>query len=245
MKRCGLLENIAAKVGEIKWIKCILIPFWYKLYVNPMTASRRRAYLKHGKEVLQKVDVAFKENDIPYSLIFGTLLGAVREHGFIKHDLDIDMAVWYDIDNKKIEECLINVGFKLYRRIEVDSGEFGREETYIYNNVSIDLFYFYPYNEKLKYTNVFIEFEDCKTWEDSIKKHGGLLPLKLILPLSKKVKYVPFEDLYLPIPENSIEFIEARYGKRWQIPDPTFVYPKMGDALFEYCHDKVGIVFYK
>lgn len=242
MKRKVFLENIAAKIGEIGWVRSLLLPLWYKLYINPMVESRRKAYLSHGIKVLEKLDVVFKENRISYTLIFGTLLGAIRERGFIKHDLDIDIAVWFDTDNKMIERCLTESGFRLYRRIEVCGGEFGREETYFYNNVSIDLFYFYPYDEKFKYTNVFVTFDNCKTWDDSMKKHGGLLPLKLILPLSREVKYVPFETLYLPVADNAIEFIEARYGKSWRTPDPTFVYPKMGDALFEYCRDKVGVV---
>lgn len=242
MKRNYLLERLAAQVGNVRWIKTLLNPLWKMLYINPRKKTHAKAFLNNALDSLKKLDQVFQNNGVPYCLVFGTLLGAIREHGFIKHDLDVDVAIWYDVDNLFIEKILTDAGFRLERRIEVDNGTFGREETYTYNDVNIDLFYFYPYDDNLKYTLVFVPAESCNDFKDSMKKSGGLLPLQLMLPLEKKVKYVPFENISLPVPVNALDFLEARYGKNWRVPDPTFVYPKMGEVLFSYRYDKKGIM---
>ena len=52
-------------------------------------------------------------NGYKYSLAFGTMLGAVREHGFIGHDLDIDVFVRIEDFNKNLIDCLKKAGFIL------------------------------------------------------------------------------------------------------------------------------------
>ncbi len=245
MKRSRNLEKIAKVLSGFSWLKPIGSPIWRKLYTEPLENKRRKKFLENGLTLLTHFDEVMQRANIPYSLVFGTLLGAVRDNGFIKHDLDIDVAVWGDTDKELIESILISNGFKLYRRIEVEQGAFGREETYVYKDVSIDLFYFYHIDERLKYTNVFVPFDDCRDFDESVSRYGGLLPIQLMLPLDKKVKYVPFLGIYVPIPINAIEFLEARYGQSWRIPDPTFVYPKMGDAQVEYRKDKMGKIIYE
>lgn len=50
--------------------------------------------------VMLKIDTICRENDIWYSIIYGTLLGAVRHQGFIPWDDDIDIAMPRDAYSK-------------------------------------------------------------------------------------------------------------------------------------------------
>ncbi|HBV82101.1 MAG TPA: hypothetical protein DEB74_04735 [Lachnospiraceae bacterium] len=234
------LFDTLRKIGNLPLIRLIK-PTVSKLF-DPYGETKRNKLLhENGIRILDDFNAVMSRSGINYSLIFGTLLGAVREHGFIKHDLDIDVAVWKDTDHKYIQAQLISNGYTLKSRYEVDNGNFGREETYIKDGVSIDIFYFYPYNDTLAYTIVLVPFDGNDTFEESIRSKGGLMPIQLILPFSQKTKTASFHNLSLPIIENDIEFLEARYGENWRIPDPTFVYPKMGDAKCAYRSDKLAI----
>ena len=51
-------------------------------------------------DILLDFDKACRENDIGYSIVYGTLLGAVRHHGFIPWDDDIDVIVTRENYNK-------------------------------------------------------------------------------------------------------------------------------------------------
>lgn len=57
--------------------------------IEPMMKNAWAANL----EVLHKVDRICKEHDIPYFADWGTLLGAVRHHGYIPWDDDIDICM--------------------------------------------------------------------------------------------------------------------------------------------------------
>ncbi len=45
-------------------------------------------------DLLHRVDAVFSQNGIKYTAVYGTCLGAMREHGIIPWDDDVDIAVW-------------------------------------------------------------------------------------------------------------------------------------------------------
>ena len=63
---------------------------------NP-DGSTLRKYQLHLAQVLKDFDGFCKEHDITYYMAWGTLLGAVRHHGFIPWDDDAD--IWMDRSN--------------------------------------------------------------------------------------------------------------------------------------------------
>lgn len=88
------LVEFAHKVASIPGMKTILKPIYYP-YKQSLVNRRNKQIKKYAYQVMSDFDKALSSIGVNYSIAFGTLLGAVREKGFIKHDLDLDTIVWY------------------------------------------------------------------------------------------------------------------------------------------------------
>lgn len=212
---------------------------WHTLYLDP---RKRRKMAAYGIPMLQIIDAAMRSAGKPYTLIYGSILGAVREKGFIPHDCDVDLAIWADEDYTEVWKILEKQGFVRKRMITVDGGSFGREETWKWHSIHCDFFYFYPDAHGGWYGTEFYPQDGCSEWKDSIERHGGLKVLKTLLPVTKKTHYVPFENIEMPVMDTAMEFVADYYGPGWRVPDPTFVYPRKGETNYEEMPGKLGVI---
>lgn len=139
--------------------------------------------------ILKKI---LDSHEIPFQLHAGTLLGAVREHDFIDHDEDIDLALLdkYRNDILLIIPELASVGFKICRFDHRDLLSIMRKGEYI------DFYFYKEYNKKLL---------SCSGW------------LVLREHLENSVKY-EFKGSIYDIPEDWEEYLLAEYGANWRIP---------------------------
>ena len=60
--------------------------FLLKKYNSIRFKARKKRFLKYGNETLLKAKKALESENLLFWLDYGTLLGAYREHDFIKHD---------------------------------------------------------------------------------------------------------------------------------------------------------------
>ena len=88
---------------------------------EPITSSEQKALLL---DMLKYVDGICRKNHINYSLVGGSLIGAIRHQGFIPWDDDIDIILMHDdylklqwvLSNEKGRYLLLTpTGFKKYR----------------------------------------------------------------------------------------------------------------------------------
>lgn len=218
------LRDAMHRIGKVTILKRIGLPVYLFLFENRRKKKRNRVYLENGLQALQRFNECFEKNNLEYCLAFGTMLGAVREHGFIKHDLDIDTSMWYDDYTEKLSIYLAEYGFKLLHTCVVDDGKLGRHETYQYKGVNIDIFFFYPPVDRYPYCLDFLNRPDCATYTKSMQKYGGLLPRRIELPITRERQKVQFESIELYIPSNAKQILEYRYGPDYMIPNPNCVY---------------------
>ena len=103
------IKNILSKLGLFNIVRTMV--------KKPFNSIRSYFFRKNVLKTFQKLLSILEEEKIEAFLVFGTLLGAIREKGFIKHDLDLDFGVWEDNDFLKLRECLEAKGFYLKSEI--------------------------------------------------------------------------------------------------------------------------------
>lgn len=228
MKLKHLLEDIVGSARQSTVLRKIFGPI-YRLGHHDKTIEvvdeLKKNFQQKGLKVLETFDSVMTENGYRYSLAFGTMLGAIREKGFIKHDADIDVYMWIEDYSPNFIDCLKTTGFSIYHSFSVDNDKSGKEYTIMLDGVQIDIFYIYPSLEGHKYPYCcdFVIHPDCLSREHSVRKYGGLLPRRLEMPMSNEVVRVPFDSLHLPILKNAHEYLSFRYGKDYMTPKPGWV----------------------
>ncbi len=235
------LAEFAKRVGKVRWIKFLLAPF-YNFYLKRLEKNRRKLFLDNGIETLREFDSLLASNGYGYSVFFGTLLGAVREKGFIRHDLDIDVCVWMDeIDIEAFHQLLEGNGFRWQRAFLINGGKLGREETFSKNGVDIDIFYICSDEVCKSYVCCFKRVEGCATLEQSMEKYGYVATRRLDMPVDRELERLPFESIEVNAIANAQDFLSVCYGADYMTPDPVYV-PVYEDKV-RYDWDKVKAVY--
>lgn len=221
MKYYLKMLEVANKVAKVSLAKKLLIPIYYPIK-SLFSKHKNRIFKKNALRVLAEFDHCLKQNGFVYSLAFGTLLGAVREKGFIKHDLDIDVAMWDRDYSPMLIRILSAAGFSLDHSFEAENGNYGREQTYVKDGVYIDIFFFYEDEGEYPYCCDFLSYNMCPTYRESMKKYGRVLARRIELPMMKEVVLTPFETIQLYIPQNAHQILKFRYGEDYMIPNPQW-----------------------
>jgi len=133
---------------------------------------------------------------LDFIILYGTLLGAVRENNFIKHDYDTDTAIFGKDIDKLIEakELLKNSGFELIRTSQSDNVfSFMRKDEYI------DVYVLSPS------TQLFKKYYSCD---------GGRIDFKHLSKLSK-INFLGEEFI---APSNATDLLIKWFGGDWEIP---------------------------
>lgn len=240
--RTEQIRKIFHPFTKIPGVRKLLKPLYSKLIYEPARKKEIQAFQSHALSVLEEFDIIMKKYDTPYCLFWGSLIGAVRERGFIKHDFDIDVAIWYSDYEDTIKDALISNGFKHKQRFLVDGGKNGMEDTFEKNGVAIDIFYFYEDIGDKAYCCSFNYINGEVTWEDCFKKYGTVDTYKFYFDLPKTFIYTPFETIHLPIPENYDQILRSHYGPGYLVPDPSWKGNLPHKNKFENC--KVSYIHY-
>ncbi len=163
------------------------------------------SYLTCGSDVMDHEDAKYilltakkvlDENNVPFMLMYGTLLGAIRDNGFIKNDHDMDLLIF-----EKDRQNLINSipdfakhGVMFTRKSEP------WVYTFQYKNASCDFYVVQDAGWPYKYRY-------CRITLDYIQKSFFQQTEKFL-----------FLNEQFDVPKNPKRILEYFYGKNWRIP---------------------------
>tara|TARA_B100001093_G_scaffold409908_1_gene399052 strand:- start:7289 stop:7927 length:639 start_codon:yes stop_codon:yes gene_type:complete len=179
-------QTINTKNGDITFEEKIFFPGSKTLVIETAT--------KNLLDVKNILDAHY----VKFGLIYGTLLGAIRENNFIKHDEDIDLFVLDEYKEELLEilHKFIDSGFEVIR-YDKKLLSISRDNEYI------DFYFF----KKINYF-----YRKCEV--------GLIAKAKY---LENTVDYT-FLGENFQVPQEVESFLEDLYGKTWRIPaknDPS------------------------
>ena len=162
----------------------------YKTY--PLYVGIKRIDKNKAKENLQIFNDIARRYNLPYGLIGGTLLGAIRENDFITHDEDIDLFVLEEDKNIFLNmlPMLLDHGFRIARYDRRGLISVIRHEEYI------DVYMFSKFNDNIR---------TCSGW---------CIPERFLLDTI----YWDFQNINVLIPKDYLMYLQYEYGENWKIP---------------------------
>ena len=190
----------------------------HKLYRMYSVPRRRRILKRHGVEVLSDLAEIFKRRGIPAYAIYGTLLGFVRDGGFMPHDDDIDVGIipgrgW---DAKRLVKVLMEEenGFSFMRSL-IYNGVVD-EVTMIHKKVPVD-FFFYEDDGEWFYQHCYYYQKGEHYPNDKANSVYKLPQLR-----HSDIKLLDVMGVKFPVPMKAEEECEDHYGVNWRVPDPVY-----------------------
>ena len=173
--------------------------------------------IKVGPEALAAYYKVGKKLNIDFVPMFGTLLGAYREHNFIPHDDDIDMALDIRFLTKELIDSLRDSGFEI-NRLYINSNYIGCQLPMIFKGLVCDIYFSYSDNQK---NHIYLPL--------AIEGHEWSYSTKMNIYRSKDVKIPTYDGFTkckfagteVTIPSNTEDILTSLYG-------PDFMVPKKG-----------------
>ncbi len=201
-------------------------PFLAKInqhYRDQAEAQKRESVHTYGLEALIKARESFQEIHREFWLDWGTLLGAVREKGFIGHDADVDLGTFFtgNDDALKLEQAMEKRGFQKLREFWMDGNMI--EETYLYKGVNLDVFYYYPGGVKEQMYCFAAEEGEHRIYQP-FDDHTVVTRLTVVrIPsVFTGTKMIDFKGEPFPIPENEDQYLQGYYGPTYMIKDQNW-----------------------
>ena len=182
--------------------------------INRIKEANQARRVRHlGLETLCEANVACEEANVIMFPAFGTLLGAIRDKGFISYDFDIDLGVAPNVKPEMIHEAMKRHGFKLVKQTYIP--EVGiTEETYSRKKVGVDVFYYYAEGDDwYAYCPLKHEYKD---WKEANVSDG--FPVARSYVPKSEFETNDFLGIKIHVPQKAHEWLKDIYSDSYMTP---------------------------
>lgn len=210
LKRAGVQWLKSHKVG------CKIYPviqYCYRLWSVP---HKRHRLARCGDGVLERLHHCFEKNQITYYCDYGTLLGFIREQGFLLHDDDIDISIPCGTKSPaEVLQKMLEDGYSFVHAFEYEGRvlEFTVADK---TGVTIDVFFPKRAREGILYAYQPVWFP---TVNYPSEKANTLIQYEFVAPT--RVVSMFIRGVSVLVPENADEVLASEYGN-WRVPDTRF-----------------------
>ena len=185
----------------------------YRFYSVP---HRRRVLRKNGMAVLAHLAEVIEKHKIPAFAAYGTLLGFVRDNGFIPHDDDIDLGVLPgDWTPSRLLKVLLEEEKGFSFMFAFSYNDRVTEFKLRYGGVSIDFFFYEDDGDKF-YAGSYHYFPDV-----SYPAPNANSAQRVCEPRIEKLDKICVYGVNFPVPANTEHVLEQLYGN-WRVPDTNW-----------------------
>lgn len=200
-------------------VKILVMIGLYKPIVNLINRvkfiGQAKRVRKLGLETLREADAACLEADVVMFPAFGTLLGAIRDKGFISYDYDLDVGVTPNVKPEMIHAAMQKHGFVLAKQTYIPTiGDAVTEETYYRKNVGIDVFYYFDEGEDwFAYCPRKHEYKD---WKEANVTDG--FPVARSYVQKSDFEKIDFLGIQINVPKKAHEWLRDIYSDSYMTP---------------------------
>ena len=178
----------------------------YRLSLKSGRLFRSVVHADVGKKMLDALeecdDIFHQVTGKRFFVCYGTLLGLVRDAGFIEHDDDVDVCFLADAEG-------LEAAWKEFRQV-VSALQAEGQRISVVNGAQ---FHWHRAGSVLDVFMAWIEGSELYMYNA-----GGRFPRHQIYPLHRK----EFEGRKVLVPNNPEALLELIYGPSWSVPDPMF-----------------------
>lgn len=197
-----------------RFIYPVLQRVW-RAYVIPM---RIRRLHRKGYAVLKELHGILTANNIPYYCDCGTLIGFLRDGGFIAHDDDIDIGIMPEkVSPQRVANAFLDEGWGFVQGFTYE----GRVIEFTLKHpcgVTVDVFlHKYCEDDKRFLHEIFLRWYPDRKYPN--ERANTALKYRLRGPDGLTTMKV--HGVEVSIPTNAREVLDSEYGP-WEHPDPSF-----------------------